>query len=53
MTDVDAFRGANEALEKKSRAHWDLKDWARNDRNVREFMPYYGFNVQRCDLVVS
>jgi hypothetical protein len=53
MTDPEAFRRATQRLEKKDRADWTHADWEQNDRNVREFMPYYGFNVQRCDLIMS
>jgi Domain of unknown function (DUF4185) len=50
--DKDEFRRANEPYRTKGN-DLALAERAQMDRNMRKFMPYYAFNLQRVDLVLA
>ena len=50
--DKEEFKRLNDAFEEKG-DELSLVEMAEKDRNMRKFMPYYSFNVQRVDLVIT
>lgn len=49
----EEYQRLNSVLLDRGFENMSLSDWREWEQNQRKFMPYYGFNAQRVDLIVG